>query len=132
MKKLFSCFLVVSLIFACQPENESPVIVSLTLTSTNIQKAEGAFLEFMYEFSDDSGLNQFRASVLDNFVDARLQSAPWDFQKDYDLSGTSVTDTLQIPLPYPDLEPGRYELTITLQDIDGDESAQKSTFYIVE
>jgi hypothetical protein len=132
MKKLFSCFLVVSLIFACQPENESPVIVSLTLTSTNIQKAEGAFLEFMYEFSDDSGLNQFRASVLDNFVDARLQSAPWDFQKDYDLSGTFVTDTLQIPLPYPDLEPGRYELTITLQDIDGDESAQKSTFYIVE
>ena len=132
MKNLFSCFLVISLLFACQPKNESPVIVSLTLTSTNIQNAQGAFLEFIYEFSDDSGLNQFRASVLDNFVDARFQSAPWDFQKDYDLSGTSVTDTLQIPLPYPDLEPGRYELTITLQDIDGDESAQKSTFYIVE
>ena len=86
----------------------------------------------MYEFSDDSGLNQFRASVLDNFVDARLQSAPWDFQKDYDLSGTSVTDTLQIPLPYPDLEPGRYELTITLQDVDNEETSQKNTFYIIE
>ena len=25
----------------------------------------------------------------------------------------SVIDTIQIALPYPDLEPGRYELTIT-------------------
>ncbi|NDG52200.1 MAG: DUF4625 domain-containing protein [Flavobacteriia bacterium] len=95
-------------------------------------KADGAVLEFIYEFSDDNGLNQFRASVLDNFVDARFQSAPWNYEKDYNLSGTSVIDTLQIALPYPDLEPGRYELTITVQDIDGEETSQKNTFYVIE
>ena len=48
------------------------------------------------------------------------------------LSGLSVIDTLQIALPYPDLEPGRYELTITVQDIDGEETSQKNTFYVIE
>ena len=86
----------------------------------------------MYEFSDDTGLNQFRVSILDNFVDARLVSAPWNYEMDYNLSGLSVIDTMQINLPYPDLEPGRYELTITLQDINSEETAQKKSFYIVE
>ena len=53
-------------------------------------------------------------------------------RRDYNLSGTSVIDTLQIGLPYPDLEPGRYELTITVQDIDGEETSQKNTFYVIE
>tara|TARA_B100001059_G_scaffold46906_1_gene39828 strand:+ start:1101 stop:1460 length:360 start_codon:yes stop_codon:yes gene_type:complete len=118
--------------FACTQKNDSPVINSITLTSSNIQKSVGAFLEFIYEFSDDNGLNQFRVSVLDNFENARLQSAPWNFERDYNLSGTNVNDTLQIALPYPDLEPGRYELTITVQDIDGEETAQNKSFYIVE
>jgi uncharacterized protein (DUF2141 family) len=61
-----------------------------------------------------------------------LQSAPWNFEKDYSLSGTSANDTLQIALPYPDLEPGRYDLTVTLQDIDGEETVQTNTFYIIE
>jgi uncharacterized protein (DUF2141 family) len=132
MKNLLTLAFVMTLMFACTQKNDSPVINSITLTSSNIQKADGAFLEFIYEFSDDNGLNQFRVSVLDNFENARLQSAPWNFLKDYNLSGTNVNDTLQIALPYPDLEPGRYELTITVQDIDGEETAQNKSFYIVE
>jgi uncharacterized protein (DUF2141 family) len=132
MKNLLTIALVMTLMFACTQKNDSPVINSITLTSSNIQKADGAFLEFIYEFSDDNGLNQFRVSVLDNFENARLQSAPWNFERDYNLSGTNVNDTLQIALPYPDLEPGKYELTITVQDIDGEETAQNKSFYIVE
>jgi|TARA_B100001063_G_scaffold136401_1_gene127549 hypothetical protein len=132
MKNLLTLAFVMTLMFACTQKNDSPVINSITLTSSNIQKADGAFLEFIYEFSDDNGLNQFRVSVLDNFENARLQSAPWNFERDYNLSGTNVNDTLQIALPYPDLEPGRYELTITVQDIDGEETAQNKSFYIVE
>ena len=74
MRKIFFLATVL-IIFSCQEQNEPPVINSINLTSSNIQKVEGAFLEFNYDFSDDSGLNQFRASVLDNFEDARLQSA---------------------------------------------------------
>jgi uncharacterized protein (DUF2141 family) len=132
MKNLLTLAFVMTLMFACTQKNDSPVINSITLTSSNIQKADGAFLEFIYEFSDDNGLNQFRVSVLDNFENARLQSAPWNFERDYNLSGTNVNDTLQIALPYPDLEPGKYELTITVQDIDGEETAQNKSFYIVE
>ena len=132
MKNLLRLAFVMTLMFACTQKNDSPVINSITLTSSNIQKADGAFLEFIYEFSDDNGLNQFRVSVLDNFENARLQSAPWNFERDYNLSGTNVNDTLQIALPYPDLEPGRYELTIIVQDIDGEETAQNKSFYIVE
>ena len=132
MKNFFALYIVLNLIASCQSQNDAPTINSLAIVNTNIQIEDGAVLEFVYEFSDDNGLNQFRASVLDNFVDARLQSAPWNFEKDYNLSGTSVSDTIQIALPYPDLEPGRYELTITVQDIDGEETFQKNTFYIIE
>tara|TARA_B100000161_G_scaffold261682_1_gene230359 strand:- start:2304 stop:2702 length:399 start_codon:yes stop_codon:yes gene_type:complete len=132
MKNFFALYIVLILIASCQSQNDAPTINSLAIVNTNIQIEDGAVLEFVYEFSDDNGLNQFRASVLDNFVDARLQSAPWNFEMDYNLSGTSVSDTIQIALPYPDLEPGRYELTITVQDIDGLETFQKNTFYITE
>ena len=132
MKNFFALYIVLILIASCQSQNDAPTINSLAIENTNIQIEDGAVLEFVYEFSDDNGLNQFRASILDNFVDARLQSAPWNFEKDYNLSGTSVSDTIQIALPYPDLEPGRYELTITVQDIDGLETFQKNTFYITE
>ena len=132
MKNFFALYIVLILMASCKPQNDAPTINSFTIVNTNIQKADGAVLEFIYEFSDDNGLNQFRASVLDNFVDARFQSAPWNYEKDYNLSGTSVIDTLQIALPYPDLEPGRYELTITVQDIDGEETSQKNTFYVIE
>ena len=132
MKNFFALYILLILIASCQSQNDAPTINSLAIENTNIQIEDGAVLEFVYEFSDDNGLNQFRASVLDNFVDARLQSAPWNFEKDYNLSGTSVSDTIQIALPYPDLEPGRYELTITVQDIDGLETFQKNTFYITE
>ena len=132
MKNFFALYIVLILIASCQSQNDAPTINSLAIVNTNIQIEDGAVLEFVYEFSDDNGLNQFRASVLDNFVDARLQSAPWNFEKDYNLSGTSASDTIQIALPYPDLEPGRYDLTITVQDINGEETFQKNTFYIIE
>tara|TARA_Y100001933_G_C18878693_1_gene513093 strand:+ start:49 stop:447 length:399 start_codon:yes stop_codon:yes gene_type:complete len=132
MKNFFALSIVLILIVSCQSQNDAPNINSLAIVNTNIQIEDGAVLEFAYEFSDDNGLNQFRASVLDNFVDARLQSAPWNYEMDYNLSGTSASDTIQIALPYPDLEPGRYELTITVQDIDGEETFQKNTFYIIE
>ena len=130
MKNTFKIFILAILFAACGQENDVPTINSFSLNSTTIQKEEGAQLKFSYSFSDDNGLNQFRVSVLDNFENARLQSAPWNFERDYNLSGTNVNDTLQIALPYPDLEPGRYELTITVQDIDGEETAQNKSFYI--
>lgn len=133
MKNLLSLFLILTLVISCSTkESDSPVINSLMITSTNIQKADGAILEFSYEFSDDEGLNKFRVSVLDDFVDARLNSAPWNYEQDFQLSGISAVDTVQIGLPFPDLEPGRYELTTIVQDIDGRETAQSATFYIIE
>ena len=132
MKKILIISSILSVIYSCQQVNDAPLINSLIISNTNIQKEEGAVFEFMYEFSDDKGLNQFRVSILDNFIDARLASAPWNYEMDYDLSGLSLVDTMQINLPYPDLEPGRYELTITLQDIDSEETAQKKSFYIIE
>ena len=132
MKNFIVLAIVLILAASCQPNNDVPTINSFTIVNTSIQKADGAFLEFIYDFSDDNGLNQFRVSILDNFIDARLKSAPWNFEMDYNLSGTSVIDTLQIALPFPDLETGRYDLTITLQDVDGEETSQKKIFYIIE
>ena len=132
MKNFFTLSIVLILMASCQPKNDAPTINSLSIVNTNIQKEDGAVLEFIYEFSDDNGLNQFRVSVYDNFLDARLLSAPWNYDKDYNLSGTAMIDTLQIALPYPDIELGRYELTITVQDIDGEETSQKNTFYVID
>ena len=132
MKNVFKIFILTLLFGACSPENEVPTINSFSLDSTTIQKEEGALLKFSYSFSDDSGLNQFRVSVIDDFEDARQSSAPWNYDKDYDLSGTSVSDSLSIGLPYPDLEPGRYKLTIIVQDVDGEETAESKTFNIVQ
>ena len=87
---------------SCQPQNNAPTINSLTITNTNIQIEDGAFLEFIYEFSDDNGLNKFRASVLDNFPTARLKSAPWYIDDlDYDISGTSFNRYCSIIYPLP-------------------------------
>ena len=102
------------------------------MTSTNIQIEEGAFLEIIYDFSDDVGLNKFRVTILDNFENARLKSAPWYIDNlDFDISGTSLIDTLQIPIPYEDIEPCEYELTVIVQDIDGNETAQSNTFLVI-
>ena len=132
MKNAFKIFILTLLFGACSPENQVPTINSFSLDSTTIQKEEGALLKFSYSFYDDSGLNQFRVSVIDDFEDARQSSAPWNYDKDYDLSGISVSDSLSIGLPYPDLEPGRYKLTIIVQDVDGEETAESKTFNIVQ
>ena len=125
MKNFFALFTVLILIASCQSQNNAPTINSLTIVNTNIQKADGAMLEFIYEFTDDNGLNQFRVSVLDNFLDARLLSAPWNYEKDYNLSGSSVIDTSSNSFTISRFRAGRYELTITVQDIEGEETSQK-------
>lgn len=133
MKNLLSLFLVLTLVYSCsQKDSDLPVIKSLKLTSSTLQKGVDTELEFTYEFTDDEGLNKYRVSIIDDFEGARLQSAPWNVDEDYDLSGVSAIDTVQIGLPPSDLEPGNYELTITVQDIDGGETSQKKNFVIIE
>ena len=75
MKNLLTLSLILSLSFSCtQKDSDLPVIKSLLLSSSNIQKSDGAILEFTYEFTDDEGLNKFRVSVLDIFEDDCLFS----------------------------------------------------------
>ncbi|MGC6470181.1 MAG: DUF4625 domain-containing protein [Flavobacteriales bacterium] len=134
MKSIFKIFIITCVFVACSNEGEPPTINTLTILNQDSQilKEEGAQLQFVYSFSDDNGLNQFRVSVIDDFEDARLSSAPWNFDNDYSLSGLSVSDTLKITLPYPDLEPGKYKLTVILQDIDQEETTLSRTFNIIE
>ena len=112
---------------ACTNESDSPVINSLTIQD-NIKIEEGANLNIEYDLSDDNGLKQYNVSILDDFEDARLQSAIWDYDVNFNLSGTSSNDVNLIPLPYNDIEPGQYELTITFQDIDGNEVSESKSF----
>ena len=116
-------------IISCTPESDAPVIDSLTIPAS-IKIVSGASLDINYEFSDDSGLNQYNVSVLDDFDDARLQSAIWDYSSNFALSGTSASDVKVIPLPVNDIELGRYELTVTLQDIDGNETSVVRSFIL--
>jgi hypothetical protein len=116
-------------IISCTPESDAPVIDSLTIPAS-IKIVSGASLDINYEFSDDSGLNQYDVSVLDDFDDARLQSAIWDYSSNFALSGTSASDVKVIPLPVNDIELGRYELTVTLQDIDGNETSVVRSFIL--
>jgi|SaaInl85LU_5_DNA_1037374.scaffolds.fasta_scaffold70630_2 hypothetical protein len=132
MKNAIKIFVIALLFGACGSENEAPTITSFTLESSTITKQEGATLNFSYTFSDDQGLDKFRVSVIDDFEDARLSSAPWQIDNDYDLSGTSSSDSLSIALPFQDVEPGRYRLTLTVLDIDGAEVSESKTFFIVE
>jgi len=131
MKNAFKIFALILFIASCG-SNDAPSIDAFSLESSSIVKQEGATLDFSYSFSDDSGLNQFRVSILDDFEGARQSSAPWVIDNDYDLSGVSVSDSLSIGLPYLDVEPGRYKLTITVQDVDGAEVSESKTFYIVQ
>ena len=131
MKAIIKIFVLGCILTAC---TEPPTIANLTILNTNseILKEEGAQLQFTYSFSDDQGLNKYRVSIIDNFVDARISSAPWFYEQDVNLTGTSTSDTISITLPYPDIEPGRYRLTVTVQDIDQEETSQNKTFYIIE
>ena len=114
---------------ACTNESDSPVINSLTIQD-NIKIEEDANLNIEYDFSDDNGLKKYNVSILDDFEDARLQSAIWDYDVNFNLSGTSSNDVNLIPLPYNDIEPGQYELTITVQDIDGNEVSESKSFVL--
>ncbi len=131
MKKLN--LLIVTILFiglvACTNESDSPVINSLTIQD-NIKIEEGANLNIEYDFTDDNGLKQYNVSILDDFEDARLQSAIWDYDVNFNLSGTSSNDVNLIPLPYNDIEPGQYKLTITVQDIDGNEVFESKFFVL--
>lgn len=133
MKAILKIFVLSCILSACS-NNEPPTISNLTILNPNseILKEEGAQLRFIYSFSDDQGLNKYRVSIIDNFVDARISSAPWFYEQDVNLSGTTSSDTISITLPYPDIEPGRYRLTVTVQDIDQEETSQNKTFHIIE
>ena len=132
MRNLLSIFMILAILGSCKKESDPPEISVLNLSSTDILKEEGAFLEFAYSFSAEDGLNRFRVIVLDDFVDARLQSAPWNYERDYNLTGISVSDTLKIILPYPDIEPGRYKLTVIVQDTGEQETALSKSFNVIE
>ena len=132
MKVIFKLLVLACFFASCG--SESPSIDSLLIQNENaeILKQEGAQLDFSYSFSDDNGLGKFRVEVIDDFEDAKVASAPWYFTEDYDLSGTSSSGSKSITLPYPDVELGRYKLTITVSDIDDQEAAQNKTFRVVE
>ena len=132
MKAIINLFVLACIFSACT--SDSPSIDSFSVLNSNseILKEDGAQLQFSYSFSDDNGLSKYRVSVIDDFEGARVASAPWYYEDDFDLSGTSASDTKSIELPYPDIEPGRYKLTLTVQDVDQQESAQNKTFYVVE
>lgn len=133
MKTFIKIFVLACIFSACSEENP-PTIDTLTILNNNsqIQKAEGAQLQFYYSFTDDNGLNRYKVSVIDDFPDARTSSAPWFFEEEYNLTGTSSSDTFAVTLPYPDIEVGRYKLTVTVQNIDQLETALDRTFYILE
>ena len=50
MKNLFALSIVLILMASCQPQNDAPTINSLTITNTNIQKADGAVLSLSMNF----------------------------------------------------------------------------------
>ena len=132
MKVIFKLFVLACFFASCG--SESPSIDSLSIQNENaeILKEEGAQIDFSYSFSDDNGLGKFRVEVIDYFEDAKITSAPWNDIWDFDLSGTSSSGSKLIPLPYPDIELGRYKLVVTVVDIDDQETAQNKTFRVVE
>ena len=119
------------LVSACtQDKSDPPTIVNLDLVQDSILKEDGAILQLTYAISDDNGLDKFRITILDDFPDARFALAPWFFEEDYDASGTNLSDTITINLPYPDLEVGQYKITFTVADIDQNEKSKDKTFFI--
>ena len=113
------------------PLPQPPTIEYVSMNSDTIPIFEGSFLEFSYAFSSEVGLNKFRVYIIDDFVDARLSSAPWYYEHDFDLYGSlHKNDIIQIPIPFLDIEPGRYKLIITVQDVEGQESSYSTIFYI--
>ena len=114
----------------CSELDLFPQIEYINITSDTIYVSEGSFLDFSYEFTDDKGLNQFRISIIDDFEDARLSSAPWNYYNDYDLLGTYANGIIQLPIPFPDIELGRYRLTIIVQDSNDQESSISKIFYL--
>jgi hypothetical protein len=132
MKMFLKILLAVTvLVSACgEKESDPPVVVSLNLVQDSIMSEQGAILQLVYSITDDNGLSKFRLTILDDFPDARVALAPWFYERDFDVSGTSASDTVTVNLPYPDLEPGQYKLTFTVADIDDNEKAQEKSLVI--
>ena len=112
--------------FACAEDADPPIINSLTIQN-QIKIEEGASLSVNYDFSDDNGLKQYNITILDNFDVSRLQFVNWEYDADFNLTGTSANGVKSISIPYP-VEPGQYELTITVQDIN-DNDVSESKFF---
>ena len=131
MKNLFYASLFLFIV-SCTKESDAPVIGSLTIQSTTIKKAEDANLTFSYEISDDNGLNRLKIDIIDDFPDARVALAPFNYTETLTISGSSKSETINIPIPFPDTEVGNYELKLSVQDIDGNETSAKRNFEIVD
>ena len=131
MKNLFYASLILFIV-SCTKESDAPVIGSLTIQSTTIKKAEDANLTFSYEISDDNGLNRLKIDIIDDFPDARVALAPFNYTETLTISGSSKSETINIPIPFPDTEVGNYELKLSVQDIDGNETSAKRNFEIVD
>ena len=132
MKMFLKIVLVAVVLFSACEEKKSdpPEILSLSLVQDSIMKQQGAILRLVYSISDDNGLSKFRLTILDDFPDARVALAPWFYENDFDVTGLEKTDTLEVALPYPDLELGQYKLRFTVADIDDNEIPQEKSFVI--
>ena len=131
MKNLFYVSLILFIV-SCTKGSDAPVIGSLTIQSTTIQKGEDANLTFSYEISDDNGLNRLKIDVIDDFPNARVALAPFYYTDNFPISGSSKSETVNIPIPEVDVEVGNYELKLSVQDIDGNETSAKRNFEIVD
>ena len=131
MKNLFYASLIL-FIASCTKESDAPVIESLTIQSTTIERTADANLTFSYEISDDNGLNRLKIDVIDDFPDARVALAPFYHTETRTISGSSKSETENISIPEVDVVVGNYELKLSVQDIDGNETSAKRNFEIVE
>ena len=89
MKITLYSLILCSILAACSDEgssliNNPPRIISFEILNSNSQILieEGAQLQFSYELSDDKALNQFRVTIYDDFPNARLFSAPWNYEEE--------------------------------------------------
>jgi hypothetical protein len=129
---LKTCLIIALFASACkQDDSDPPKIVSFDIVQDSIAREDGAKLQFTYSLLDDVGLSKLRVTVLSDFdAAARLNSDIWEYEKDFVLSGLELSETKSIVLPYPNLELGRYELTITIADSHDNEVSSRKNFII--
>lgn len=139
MKKVFFAIIVGGLMLSACEESEMeipPVIEELVIENDSIQIGEFMSFAFTYRFTDNTGLSKFKVRVEDDFEGARLSSAPWNIEEEYDLEGLlgegARSYAISSGTANPDVEPGRYRLDVIVQDIDMNETSESQHFVIYE